>query len=183
MLQGSGQQCKCQDKKSPLCDKIMHHQGYFGTTAAMSKFPICFFLLCIHSFFHSPSSAFTVWTHNSFTMGRQLLKGKTLSKRPTTWRDNNSQKTYHFRQTMVLLSNDDDKDENILDRTFFNPSSIEENSPLRWFANLVQNDYETAEGLYVGIILAVLVLFSQELLRYYINGDQYIPFHSGGSKF
>jgi hypothetical protein len=84
---------------------------------------------------------------------------------------------------MVLLSNDDDKDENILDRTFFNPSSIEENSPLRWFANLVQDDYETAEGLYVGIILAVLVLFSQELLRYYINGDQYIPFHSGGSKF
>jgi hypothetical protein len=77
-------------------------------------------------------------------------------------------------------NNEDEID--FLDRQFFDPSTVKEGSPLKWFANLVENDYETAEALFASFIIALLVVFTQELLRFQINGDAYIPFKKlGGS--
>jgi hypothetical protein len=71
----------------------------------------------------------------------------------------------------------EEKMDNFLDQEFFNPSSVDQNSPLKWFANLVERDYETAEALYASLIIVMLVIVSQELLRIQINGlDHYVPF-------
>lgn len=63
-----------------------------------------------------------------------------------------------------------------LDQPFFDPSKVEEGSPLRWFADMIENDYETAEALYVGLIFFILVVIGQELLRIQLYGDNYVPF-------
>jgi len=78
---------------------------------------------------------------------------------------------------------DEDKTtlDDLLDKPFFFPDQVQENDPLpvRWFANLVQNDYNLAEGLYVGLIFLVMVVVSQELLRMEIYGANYVPFQAG----
>jgi hypothetical protein len=77
----------------------------------------------------------------------------------------------------------EEKMDNFLDQEFFNPSSVDQKSPLKWFANLVERDYETAEALYASLIIVLLVVVSQELLRMQIIGlDHYVPFTriSGG---
>jgi hypothetical protein len=58
-------------------------------------------------------------------------------------------------------------------------------NPLVWFANLVKNDYETAEALYAAGIISFLVVLTQELLRMVQYGDAYQPFSSvtNGSLF
>jgi hypothetical protein len=74
---------------------------------------------------------------------------------------------------------DQDPDEesvNFLDRQFFDPSQVQEDSPLKWFANLVEQDYVTAEALYASVIGFLLVVVSQELLRFQLYGDRYVPF-------
>lgn len=71
-----------------------------------------------------------------------------------------------------------------LDTPFFDPNKVKDDSPIRWFADMVENDYETAEALYVGVVFFVLVVVSQELLRMQLYGEQYVPFHkSAGSLF
>lgn len=77
-------------------------------------------------------------------------------------------------------NNSDEKEEDFLDRQFFDPSTVKEGSPLKWFANMVENDYETAEALFASFIIAILVFASQELLRFQIYGDQYVPFKKLG---
>ena len=56
-----------------------------------------------------------------------------------------------------------------------------------WFAKLVKNDYETAEALYAASFISFMVILGQELLRYQLNGDNYVPFQRGhggfGNKF
>lgn len=84
----------------------------------------------------------------------------------------------------------DEKIDKILDTPFFDPDEILDNdannggngrsdNPLTWFANLVKNDYETAEALYAGVFFGVMVILGQELLRMYMYGDGYIPFQGG----
>ena len=77
-----------------------------------------------------------------------------------------------------------------LDTPFFDPDEIIEvegynedknqkkaNNPiLLWFAQLVKNDYQTAETFYAAGFISVLVIFTQELLRMVRYGDAYIPF-------
>jgi len=77
-----------------------------------------------------------------------------------------------------------------LDTPFFDPDEIIEveeynedknqkktNNPiLLWFAQLVKNDYQTAEAFYAAGFISVLVIFTQELLRMVRYGDAYIPF-------
>ena len=77
-----------------------------------------------------------------------------------------------------------------LDTPFFYPDEIIEveeynevknqkkaNNPiLLWFAQLVKNDYQTAETFYAAGFISVLVIFTQELLRMVRYGDAYIPF-------
>jgi hypothetical protein len=77
---------------------------------------------------------------------------------------------------------DDDKIDTFLDKAFFEPSKVQEDSPLRGFANLVENDYETAEILFAGSFFVVLLVITQELLRMQLYGDSYVPFLHGGGK-
>ena len=66
----------------------------------------------------------------------------------------------------------------LLDTPIFDPEKS--NS---WFANLVRDDYNTAEALYAGLIIAAGVIASQEALRFVkYGGSGYIPFHGGGGK-
>mmetsp|Transcript_15607 Transcript_15607/g.25649 ORF Transcript_15607/g.25649 Transcript_15607/m.25649 type:complete len:159 (-) Transcript_15607:144-620(-) len=70
-----------------------------------------------------------------------------------------------------------------LDTPLFDPDS--ESNQENWFANLVKNDYDSAEALYVGIVGIVGVIVSQEMLRIVKYGaDNYVPFgHGGGNLF
>jgi len=87
--------------------------------------------------------------------------------------------------------------DNFLDTPIFDPdkvlSEIDEqddsdddggvkisNPVARWFATLVQNDYETAEALYAAGFISFMVILTQELLRYVMFGDAYVPFQRGG---
>jgi len=67
-----------------------------------------------------------------------------------------------------------DPDEEVRDGEIFSPLKS-------WFSSLVKNDYAFAESLYVGFIFFVLVVFSQELLRMKIYGENYIPFTRGST--
>jgi hypothetical protein len=67
--------------------------------------------------------------------------------------------------------------DSLLDTPLFDPDTSDS-----WFANLVKNDYNTAEGLYAGIIIAMGVILSQEALRYVKYGSAYVPFHGSGGR-
>ena len=54
----------------------------------------------------------------------------------------------------------EEKINKFLDTPFFNP-----NESNNWFAKLVKSDYDSAEALYVGIVVVGGVIVSQELLR------------------
>ena len=60
-------------------------------------------------------------------------------------------------------------------------NASQSNNPLVWFAQLVRNDYETAEALYAAGFISILVILTQELLRMVIYGDAYIPFTKIGN--
>jgi hypothetical protein len=76
---------------------------------------------------------------------------------------------------LIDLSDQLDMD-SLLDTPVFDPDKS--NS---WFANLVRNDYDTAEALYAGFIIAIGVILSQEALRFVkYGGSGYVPFHGGG---
>ena len=77
--------------------------------------------------------------------------------------------------------NDNASIDDFLDQQFFDPDQVAEDAPgpLKWFANLVKTDYNTAEVLYVGLIFVFMVILSQELLRMQIYGDNYVPFQKG----
>ena len=69
--------------------------------------------------------------------------------------------------------------EAFLDLPVFDPD--DERNDGNWFAELVKSDYATAEALYASGFFAVMVLISQELFRWYIYGENYVPFTRGGS--
>jgi len=54
----------------------------------------------------------------------------------------------------------EEKIDKFLDTPFFNP-----NESNNWFAKLVKSDYDSAEALYVGIVVVGGVIVSQEMLR------------------
>ena len=87
-----------------------------------------------------------------------------------------------------------EKLDRILDTQFFDPDKLFENesqeindnpeksmNPLVWFANLVRNDYETAEALFAAGFISFMVVISQELLRMARYGDAYQPFQNGSA--
>lgn len=76
---------------------------------------------------------------------------------------------------------DENDDIDFLDRQFFDPTKVQDGSIFKWFANMVEQDYETAEALFASATIALLVVMSQELLRFYVHGDHYVPFKTGGS--
>ena len=96
--------------------------------------------------------------------------------------------------TRLAGSNNDDNDadwlqrvDDFLDKPFFDPDDEAakevgegEGSIKSWFANLVLNDYATAEALYAGLFFSILLLATQEALRYYMYGVDYVPFTRGG---
>ncbi len=90
---------------------------------------------------------------------------------------NNQQKNVNENESVESQIN------TFLDTPLFDPDS--EANEDNWFANLVKNDYDAAEALYVGIIGVVGVVISQEMLRIVKYGaDNYVPFgHGGGNLF
>jgi len=71
--------------------------------------------------------------------------------------------------------------QDFLDRPFFVPEKVDDKSPLKWFANLVENDYQTAEALFASLFITGMVIVTQEVLRMQLYGpDNYIPFSKGG---
>ena len=64
-----------------------------------------------------------------------------------------------------------------LDQPFWDPTTVDENdkSLIGWFARLVQQDYELAETLFVGAYFVILVIVTQEILRFQLFGDAYVP--------
>jgi hypothetical protein len=77
------------------------------------------------------------------------------------------------------MTNLDQKIDNLLDKPFFDPYAPSNDN--NWFANLVRNDYESAEALYAGVIVILGVVISQQLLRIvkYGGGDINSIFHNG----
>ena len=83
-----------------------------------------------------------------------------------------------------LLDKQLDRLDEWLDRPVFDPDAdLDENSLQYKFAQLVKNDYELAETLYAGAFFAVMIVVSQEMLRFQIHGQNYVPFSSSSSIF
>ena len=76
----------------------------------------------------------------------------------------------------------DQKIENLLDKPFFDPYAPSNDN--NWFANLVRNDYESAEALYAGVIVILGVVISQQFLRIvkHGGGDINSVFHHGNGQ-
>jgi len=110
---------------------------------------------------------------------------------------------HSHKATRIALAarNSDDDDDNrtigqrvdeFLDKPFFDPDNEaarqeeegEGSSSLKsWFARLVIEDYASAEALYAGLFFSFLLLVTQEALRYYMYGAEYVPFSRvGGGK-
>ena len=98
------------------------------------------------------------------------------------------------KATRMAASNDDEEQnfrqrvDAFLDQAFFNPDGEaarqedegDETSSLKSrFARLVIEDYATAEAIYVGLFFSILLLATQEALRYYMYGVDYVPFGRG----
>lgn len=134
----------------------------------------------------------------TFTNARSYYHSITFVQAPTQRKckaDQQSCRNIHGNIAFMTTNNDDDnnnQNENesvgsqintFLDTPLFDPDA--ESNQDNWFANLVKNDYDSAEALYVGIIGIVGVIVSQEMLRVVKYGaDNYVPFgHGGGNLF
>lgn len=73
----------------------------------------------------------------------------------------------------------DNRIDEFLDSPVFDPDN--EANDGNWFAQLVRNDYATAEALYAGGFFALMVFISQELFRLWLYGENYVPFKAGGA--
>jgi hypothetical protein len=71
-----------------------------------------------------------------------------------------------------------------LDTPFFDPVAVSDdqssNPLLRRLALFIQNDYNKAEMVLSCAFLCVMIVVSQELVRFQIHGDNYVPFVGGG---
>lgn len=94
--------------------------------------------------------------------------------------DDSGLKSTNFKDSTDESSMEEKMNE-FLDSQFFDPEQVPEGSPLRWFADLVKNDYATAEALYASLFIAGMVVISQELVRMQMYGDQYVPFQKLGN--
>jgi len=103
-------------------------------------------------------------------MSKNLDEEKSLEEKLNDFLD-----TPFFDPNQVLLEQEE-KISNSSEATNQNPIEAFKS----WFANLLVSDYETAEMLYAGLILAFMVWVTQELLRMQLYGDNYVPFTRGG---
>ncbi|KAL3797605.1 hypothetical protein ACHAW5_003324 [Stephanodiscus triporus] len=74
----------------------------------------------------------------------------------------------------------DQKIENLLDKPFFDPYAPSNDD--NWFANLVRNDYDSAEALYAGAVVIFGVIVSQELLKIVKYGGENATFNPGDGR-
>jgi hypothetical protein len=74
----------------------------------------------------------------------------------------------------------DQKIDNLLDKPFFDPYAPSNDD--NWFANLVRNDYDSAEALYAGAVVIFGVIVSQELLKIVKYGGEYATFNPGDGR-
>ena len=127
------------------------------------------------------SSHTCVYGFTSTTSRSSASISSSRAVRTTTWQragsNNNNNDGNH----------DDDNDtrqkfDDMLDAPFFDPEdeSIKEGSLKGWFAGLVKDDYATAEALYAGLFFSILLVLTQEMLRYVMYGGDYVPFTRGG---
>eukprot|EP00978_Attheya_sp_CCMP212_P048700 scaffold562946_cov55-Attheya_sp.AAC.2 len=81
------------------------------------------------------------------------------------------------KDEMKEVEGDKEKEESSLDdwldRPFFDPTSDQNTGLGKWFGDLVQQDYATAEALYVGLLFAIWLWVGQEWLRFQYYGDAY----------
>lgn len=91
---------------------------------------------------------------------------------------NKDENSKHSKETKDDITTNQLND--LLDKTLFDPNSPSNTN--NWFANIVKNDYDTAEALYAGLIIILGVIVSQEALRIVKYGDVYVPFHGTGGR-
>lgn len=96
----------------------------------------------------------------------------------TNSRSNENENSKHRKETKddIIITQLTD----LLDQTLFDPNSPSNTN--NWFANIVKNDYDTAEALYAGLVITLGVIVSQEALRIVKYGDVYVPFHGTGGR-
>ncbi|KAL7519949.1 hypothetical protein ACHAWX_004704, partial [Stephanocyclus meneghinianus] len=76
-------------------------------------------------------------------------------------RTNENENSKHSKETKDDIITNQLND--LLDKTLFDPNSPSNTN--NWFANIVKNDYDTAEALYAGLVIILGVIVSQEALR------------------
>jgi hypothetical protein len=132
----------------------------------------------------APMGAVVATTSAAFALPRVTTARmvRKVTKLPNCDRTTHDLTTTTRWMVMSMTNNSEDEDDstNFLDRQFFDPTKVKDSSPFKWFASMVENDYETAEALYASTIIAILVLISQELIRFQVLGEYYIPFKAGG---
>ncbi|KAL3805336.1 hypothetical protein HJC23_009043 [Cyclotella cryptica] len=104
---------------------------------------------------------------------RTDTKNEIPNRRSNENADNNHNKETTLDRTTHQIND-------LLDQPLFDPDSPSNTN--NWFANLVKNDYDTAEALYAGIIITLGVIASQEALRMVKYGAAYVPFHGTGGR-
>jgi hypothetical protein len=94
--------------------------------------------------------------------------------------DPNNVKDEDQSDTNTVVENDASSD-NFLEKVIFDPEAPSNEN--NWFANLVKNDYYTAEALYAGVIVIIGVIVAQDMLRIVkYGGGFHAPFSSGPGK-
>lgn len=159
-----------------------HRSNSIAMQALLSCLIIQRYIECGECFAPSPVS---------FTVLQRQVQGQVKSNDIRARRPHN---TRTHSTTRFAGGNNDDNDadwlqrvDDFLDKPFFDPDDeaakeVEEGEGgiKSWFANLVLNDYATAEALYAGLFFSILLLATQEALRYYMYGADYVPFTRGG---
>jgi len=94
--------------------------------------------------------------------------------------DPNNDKDEDQSDTNTIDENDASTN-NFLEKVLFDPDAPSNEN--NWFANLVKNDYYTAEALYAGVIVIIGVIVAQDMLRIVkYGGGFHAPFSSSPGK-
>lgn len=108
------------------------------------------------------ASAHAMQVTNRFTIPGQLIPSRREAATAITCRESNRDSDDDKRRT-------DDWVQTFLDTPLIRPTEIDENEStfMRQFKSLLRSDYEMAEALYAGAVMALLLLFAQQAVRIY----------------
>ena len=90
----------------------------------------------------------------------------------TTIDPNNGDEDRDETDTNPIVENDSTR-YSFLEQAIFDPEDPSNEN--NWFANLVKNDYYTAEALYAGVIVIIGVIVAQDMLRIVKYGGDSAP--------